>query len=290
MNNNKTIEETLEAWFGPWFKRIRIFCKHNQGFNGDAGTWGEVLGAVIKGVRCTGTTGGNAFDLSDKTEIKTIFLCQSQECNKCNNKVMYFLDKCPCCNSADLREGRADSRAGISASSHVEHNIPMYLFTIVDLIDPQKGDDFYRFSVKTYKIDSKNSYFNKLCINQHEKSKSDTVNFLPFSYDFYRSNPERIFEAEVKCEENGAECSIKLNVSSNKHEHMPIDLLKGKEVRAILDELDIDVRKSWSKAKLVKLLTETLGADIIDHVKFGGCLPLRNKAFNKARGPTRRSK
>lgn len=223
------------------------------------GNFGENICSLISGKLGSGSKGGCAFDLINKEntkadEVKTICLIQPKSCNECKLKVPFFQKVCSGCNKSNFKKIR-DSRAGINVFEHFkyEEKFENYWIVIIDLIE----NDEETIDIKIYKIDAKNEYFRKLLKTQLEKSRSRTTNLLPYSYDFYASGPELMYD--IKLYKN----SIEIIEHNNEIIEFDTSILTKKEKE--LYEIDKKSKK-------------------INYILIKDKLQLRNKNYNRPRG------
>ena len=148
---------------------------------------------------------GSGHDLSNGTfaaEVKTVCWCQSWECKTCEKKTPWTSTNCIHCGSAHLKRVD-DSRAGIKAKTQIKYADVLKEYYIV-LINYVTGEEY---SVKVWKIDSYNTYFQEYIKNQAEHGSKDTCNMIPQEYDFYMCGPKLIYE--IKGQRVGAFTGIK---------------------------------------------------------------------------------
>lgn len=229
------------------------------------GNFGEYLCSLISGKIGSGSKGGCAFDLLSKDntkadEVKTICLIQPKKCIECQVKIPYFQKVCSGCNKSEFKIIR-DSRAGINVIEHFkyESKFENYWIVIIDLKGNEQDDVI---QIKIYKIDAKNRYFNELLRTQKEKSKSRTTNLLPYSYDFYASGPEHIYDIELSKEK--------------------IEICK------VMKILEFDTKVLTKKEKEQYEIKRA--CKLIQYNEIQDKLKIREKKYNKPRGDLTRNK
>jgi hypothetical protein len=221
------IKERAELEFKNKRKEEKSNRCHSYVFN-DLGGFGEELVLYMYPNSIgAGSKGGCAFDnreidrATQKTnkarEIKCVSLDGTKMCSICKSKNPRFQLSCSICQNDDTNKFilKADSRCGISASAHMKYKDIMteYIFIICKYIDGF-------ISYKCFKIDPTNEYFYNYVEKQHTDGKGDTVNLLPYSYDFHLSGPILLFDILVSEDnteivkyfniENQSKCDIPL--------------------------------------------------------------------------------
>lgn len=172
-------------------RTIGLTTRFSMAFS-DVGKFGEVLCALLTGMKGSGT-GGSGHDLSDGTfaeEVKTVCLCQPWRCKnkECGRRTPWTSTACVHCGSIHLSR-LDDSRFGIKPSAHFKYKDVLKAYRLVEINHVEKDS----YSVHVWKIDSSNSYFNTYLTNQKEHG-SDNCNLLPRSYDFYMCGPRLVYK------------------------------------------------------------------------------------------------
>jgi hypothetical protein len=144
----------------------------------------EVLTCTEHDLKGTGSI-SHGYDHNNKDETKSLSLVQPKECFVCKSKVHFFAEICEC--GSNNFKYISDSRWGIDCEAHFKYSVPKYHLWILkpDSYNP-KCKKFY---LEQYVIESDNKPFNQILKIQMEKGKNRNKNFLPYSADFYASNP-----------------------------------------------------------------------------------------------------
>lgn len=167
---------------------IELSCLYNQPLDIISAQGAEMLHAAMYGTRCTGS-GGSGWDTADKGESKFSSRVQSRKCKKCGSKVLFFLDQCVECGSIELHDYPRDSRFGISAKSHIEYIEKLKGYRLA-LLEPKTfAPDCREFVLRSWFIETKDEWLTTYAQCQLESPKSNHINFMPLSKDFYRSSP-----------------------------------------------------------------------------------------------------
>jgi len=175
----------------------------------------ELLTDYVFDVRGTGGK-SHGYDHTDGTETKVINLFQPKFCNSgspvgkngeltqkkicksigAEHKLHYKAIKCDLCGESDFIT-MEDSRAGIDCKAHFDNGgiIPRYVIWIL-----YQSNDVV--TLKGYVIDSKNKFFNEILHEQLTKGSKPSKNFMPYSLDWYFSNPLLFAQYEFTIKEN----------------------------------------------------------------------------------------
>ncbi len=199
------IKERAELEFKNKRKEEKSNRCHSYVFN-DLGGFGEELAlCMFPNSIGAGSKGGCAFDNREidratrKTtkarEIKCVSLDGTKMCRVCKAKNPRFQLSCSICGNDNINmfNMKSDSRCGVSASAHMKYKdiITDYIFIVCKYVD----GGF--ISYKCFKIDPTNEYFYNYVETQDTHGKGDTVNALPYSYDFHLSGPILLFDILV---------------------------------------------------------------------------------------------
>lgn len=147
----------------------------------------ELLTCVEHELKGTGSI-SHGYDHNNHDETKGTSWVQPKKCNKCEAKIHFFTEKC-ICGSTDIKYVN-DSRWGIDAKAHFEHKVNNYHLWI--LYPKTYSHNCKTFYLKQFVIDSNNNAFKDILKVQLERSDSKSKNFMPFSSDFYISNPKEV--------------------------------------------------------------------------------------------------
>lgn len=237
-------------------RTVGLATKNSMAF-GDISRFGQVLCSLLTGMHGNGG-GGSGHDLINETfaaEVKTVCWCQPWECKTCNKKTPWTSTSCVHCNSTDLKRVK-DSRASIKANTHLKYADVLKEYYIV-LIDYVLN---HEYSVKVWKIDSCNTYFEEYIKNQATNGSQDTCNMIPGAYDFHMCGPKLIYEVKLWLDDQPKFETI----VQDKIEDMPYCKLRKSE----------------------KALFEP--CEYIPYANLCEKLGIRNKSLGKDRGETKR--
>jgi hypothetical protein len=172
-----------------WEYNLKLGRKYNTPLSiGFSDGYYELLTCVEHNIKGTGSI-SHGYDHDNHDETKGTSWVQPKKCNTCNAKIHFFSEKC-ICGSNDIKYIN-DSRWGIDAKAHFDHKVPNYHLWV--LYPKTYSYDCNVFYLKQFIIKSENNeVFNNILRVQLERSDSKHKNFLPFSSDFYASNPKEI--------------------------------------------------------------------------------------------------
>lgn len=195
----------------------------------------ELLTCVEHNIKGTGSI-SHGYDHNNQDETKGASLVQPKKCNECECKVHFFAEKCSC-GSINFTYVN-DSRWGIDASAHAMYSVNNYHLWV---LYPEKySHDCKVFILKQYLIDGKNQAFNDILDVQLERSKSKFKNFLPYSGDFYISNPNEISSFTIVFDE-----TFGLDVSRNKTNTITYSKEILKKMKKLLDSSFINDKDTY---------------------------------------------
>jgi len=177
---------TIRNLSATWVSKMILGNKYNTsvsiGFTDDEY---ELLTCIEHDLKGTGSI-SYGYDHDNGDETKGLSLVQPKKCECCGVKLHFFAEVC-LCGSKNFKY-ISDSRWGIDSNAHFNHNIPFYHLWV---FYPEKySHDCKKFFLKQFIIDSNNIKFKEILNVQIEKGKNINKNFLPFSMDFYASNPK----------------------------------------------------------------------------------------------------
>ena len=173
---------------------------------------GQHLASLITGIPGTGS-GARGDDLLDGSEVKSCNkVDQADKCKDCGARVMRYEDFCPNCGSTNILR-KDDSKWLFTVRSQAELeqylNMDRVVLILMDYPNFYK-DDFKDIRILCFEIYPKedrgkvfrdlisnhynNIYLPKLTANE----KTNPMNLHPWSYQFYKCNPIKIFECTVK--------------------------------------------------------------------------------------------
>lgn len=190
---DKTVS-AIQTFASPWMDMInygRDFnCPISVEFDDKVY---ELFTCIEHGLKGTGSN-SYGFDHSDHSETKSLSYVQPKKCNDSNTKVHFFKEKCDC--GSENFNYQNDSRWGIDSHAHFKYKIPRYHLWI---LEPESYHASCReFILKQFIIDSNNQVFNEILKTQLKKGKTANKNFLPYSCDFYCSNPTEVSRFKIK--------------------------------------------------------------------------------------------
>ena len=183
----------LQKIISNWGERLNLGKMYNTPFSiGFSDDDFELLTCIEHNINGTGSS-SHGYDHDNGDETKGTSLVQPKKCKVCGSKLHFFKDYCHC--GSDEFEFINDSRWGIDAKAHFLYEVPNYHFWI---FEPEEYNTSCRnFSLKQYVIDSNNISYNEILKTQVEKGKSVNKNFIPYSSDFYASNPIEISRFKI---------------------------------------------------------------------------------------------
>ena len=193
----------------------------NQTPNLKIGYPGQHLASLITGVKGTGT-GARGDDLEDKSEVKSCSrVDQSDKCKKCGSNVLRSQTECPNCKSKNIKRNN-DSKWLIGIRNDIEldmylSKIPRMIFIISDYPEFDEGN-FDKIQFTAYEIWNQSEratkfreilknyyekiYLPKLNTKDSNKGSIAPLNFWPYQYNFYMSNPIKTFHATIDFSKN----------------------------------------------------------------------------------------
>ena len=229
---------------------------------------GQHLASLITGVQGTGS-GARGDDLIDGTEVKSCNkIDQVDKCKECGAHVMRYEQVCPECGSTKI-DRKDDSKWLFSVRD--EHELHQYLTLdriLLILMDyPNFDDGDYRdvriSAFEIYPKEERMQVFGRLIRNHYYNiylpkitgklreglTKGNPMNLHPFSFQFYKCNPIKVFQCVIKDIDNAASIQIDAeDYVSPKQERgadmpsllMPSTILKDEEWSALINGADFD--------------------------------------------------
>lgn len=234
MTNQDSFTQLLNHTFSSVREEIKMCLDWNQGFTIDSGKFGERVAFIVKNTKGVNSNGGCAFDAQDGTEAKACFTGQTYKCPDCGAKNNYYSHECHSCGSTN-RKDPGDTRWGIDTKAHFMYygQIPDYVLTFIEPTNQSYENPTFR--VRVYKISADNKVFNEIL--DHQKSTgSHHKNFMPFSQDFYMSDPALLIDCNISV---GDDCVIEYDKfdleESEGPAFMPSHLLTKKQLKEVND-------------------------------------------------------
>lgn len=323
-DNERLIDEMLrDLVIEPRIKLIEWSRRTRQTANVKIGYPGQHLASLVTGVEGS-RTGARGHDLNDGSEVKSCSrIDQLDRCGSCKGAVSRFEDECPACGSTDIGR-KNDSKWLFSIRSEADlMQLTNYDRVLLILADYPGFDDkdFDTLRFQAFEIWPKDPrfsaftelmewYYHHIYLVQLEERRSSgkggspaPKNFWPYSFQFYKCKPVKVFECLVKNAEDDPELSIEFLLGPDEDRsgqpvmEMPSALLNKNDVEFLqsapddyLDPCLIDPQdkarfrslKTTKSAK--KYLKKTLPERVTDEI------PLRegNPAFHQkpwSRGP-----
>lgn len=187
--NQRVIDYLMDAVTPTWLKRIEYGMKWDLPIGVDMNkTDYEALTCAYYDLKGTGKSSGDN-DHNDGSETKGASKIRPKTC-KCGNVCHYFDEKCKCGLSEFTYSddnNSTDVRWGIDSVAHFKYKVPKYHFWILEAENYNAQNK--TFYLKLYTILGDNRVFNDILQVQSESS-SKHKNFIPYSKDFYASNPK----------------------------------------------------------------------------------------------------
>ena len=262
INDNKTkIKQLLnDLILTPRLKAIEWSNITKQTPNIKIGYPGQHLASLVLGMEGK-RTGARGDDIVDGTEVKSCSrVDQVDKCNSCDENVLRTEATCPNCGSEDIRRNN-DSKWLFSVRSEHELNlllkeVPRIALTISDYPNFDNGD-YNSIRIQLFEIWNGpekfnafqtliENYYNKIYLEHKKKNPQKTPapkNFWPYSYQFYRCCPIRIFEANVLNVNVSPEISISHYIEPVQSREdvpsieMPFEVLNNDELLIILESI-----------------------------------------------------
>lgn len=231
-------------------------------------------------------TAARGDDLADGSEVKGCSRTdQLDNCTECKNKVLRLEIKCSFCGSEKINR-MADSKWLLSVRSTDEldlykNKIDRFIFILFDYpFFNENNFDIWR--IQAFEIWPKfsscfrellNAYYENIYKAHIEKTPNKTPapkNFWPYSFQFYKCSPIKIFESIINDVNNNP--TIKTNFfakplldrSQILTEKMPSDLLTTEEVISLIITNEILSKKYYINKNNVENLTKK---DILEIAK-----------------------
>jgi hypothetical protein len=267
----------IEILVDDLLKEIKKCIKYNQPYSAATQNFAERVCTELFNI-ILDPKKGYSFDTNLNDEIKTCEYLQPKTCNNCEKILNFFSDICYC-GSTDFKNESGDSRWSINSASHFKHfkELNRYILFLVECKDKKT----MTFSMKGWIIDKNNSHFNYILKNQSE-AKTKSLNFLPFSHDFFLSDPLLFLDMDFN--DNGIIynfCDVEASIPyllKREHFNYNSSILNTEELELILNIKD-------SKKVLLDSLFYKFGNSIkLSDLK----LDKRKKALGKLRGITKR--
>jgi len=287
-DNQAQIKQLLsELVLAPRLNAIRWAAITKQTPNIKIGYPGQHLASLITGIEGE-RTGARGNDLRDGSEVKSCSrIDQLDACNNCKAPVSRIETECAECNSTDILR-KDDSKWLFSIRSEADldvliNKVPRVLLMIGDypgFIDK----DFNTLRFQAYEIwpqEERHKNFRLLMTNYYQniylahKEKSPTKNpapknFWPDSYQFYMTNPVRVFSCTVKNANTNPVITIDslINPEQDRSELpslvMPAALLNPEEIELIFTNVPENIlQKNLSEEAREKNLNELRSLSVV---------------------------
>jgi len=189
----------------------------------------------------------------------------------CGKICHFFQETCDCGSHEFIYSDdseKTDARWGIDTTAHFKYNVPNYHMWIVEAEEYTAQNRTFFLSL--YTISSNNRMFNDILRIQN-KAKSKHKNFIPYSKDFYASNPKMMAKYKISLPSESEEVQITVE---------PIEeILITKEL--MMDETKI-------KRYLPKSFFPTKDTYLYEEIEHLLDITLFNANMNKDRGKTKR--
>ncbi len=258
---------------------------------GDIGSFGELSAINFNEDFIGSGSGGMGFDLlntkTKKTiEVKTCCTIQNSKCSNesCGIKFNHlFNDTCPNCGSKEYKLIN-DSRFGINSKELIkQYKLGIFeklVLCHISLVNQNKKFNELNIKIEFFEVDfmKKDEYLNirlEYFNNQATKGRNTTANLLPYSYDFYKLTPLKIYEVDAA-----------INYSDLNKE--PTYCINDKKTPLRISEKEVRLYKS-EKEKFMRLSTYDKKTKSACAKEFARLMPYRKKSLGKERGDTRES-
>jgi len=241
---NKTIL-TLRQLCSQWKAKLTLGKTYNTPISiGFDDTEYELLSCVEHNIKGTGSI-SHGYDHDNQDETKGLSLVQPKKCDECGGKVHFFSEKCNC--GSDKFTYVNDSRWGIDVSAHLMYEVNNYHLWI--LYPESYKHDCKVFILKQYLIDGNNKAFNDILEIQLDRGKSKFKNFLPFSGDFYVSNPKEVSSFTIVFDE-----IFGLDVKRNKTQEIFYTKDIVKKMKKMMDSSFINDKDTYLYEELIPFI------------------------------------
>lgn len=247
--NQEVIEYLRRCVVNTWNSRIELGLKYNLPIGVEIPqTDFEALSCAFFGIKGTGKSSGD-YDHDNHDETKGANKIRPKNC-KCGRVCHFFQETCDCGSNefkySDDNE-KTDVRWGIDTIAHFKYKIPNYHMWIVEA--EEYNCDNRIFYLRLYTISGNNRMFNDI-LEVQNNSKSKHKNFIPYSKDFYASNPKMMAKYKIVLYENPEEIQItsekvekiyitKEMINNGRHikKYLPKDFLPSKDTY-LYDEIE----------------------------------------------------
>lgn len=194
--NQRVIDYLLKCVVNGWRARIEYGIEYNLPIGVEIGkTDFEALSCAFFGIKGTGkSSGDNDHDNGDET--KGANKIRPKTC-KCGKVCHYFQHICECGLSEFVYsddKDKTDVRWGIDTKAHFKYNVPNYHMWIVEAQEYNSNNR--TFFLTLFTIDGNNRMFNDI-LSVQNNAKSKQKNFIPYSKDFYASNPKMMAKYKI---------------------------------------------------------------------------------------------
>jgi len=271
---------TVDRIIKNFLSEVSMCVEFNQPFSAATQMFTERVMSSIFGFTLDPKK-GYAFDTSSNDELKSCNYLQPKKCSSCGESNNFFSVTCNACGHDKFGSVKGDSRWNIDSDSHFKHfnDLNKYLLTLVDYVDG-------KILMKAWIVKKENPHFNRILRNQLDSAKSDGLNFLPYSHDFFMSDPTLF--CEIKMDFITGESDIKIDIDSDKIYEVTKDHFQMNEAilsrQNLMDLLGDKAKKSFTKDVLLDLLFDSR-----ESIKLSDLiLPERVKSLGRERGNTKR--
>lgn len=172
---------------------------------------GQHLSSLLTGVKGT-RTGARGNDMEDGSEVKSCYkIDQADKCKDCGSRVLRMEETCPNCGSTNIIR-KDDSKWLFSVKSEDELaqylNMDRIVLILLDYPNFQLNDfsDIRICAFEIYPKEKRMKVFRELiCYHYYhnykpkveKKLSTNPMDFHPWSYQFYKCNPIKIFECII---------------------------------------------------------------------------------------------
>lgn len=261
-NNQQLIQEFLEDLIIKPRVDIQKWSKiTKQTPTLKIGYVGQHLTSLILGME-GGRTGARGHDIIDETEVKSCTkIDQADKCKDCGGRVMRSETICPHCGSQNI-DRKDDSKWLFSVRTAIELKQLLELDRIFLLISDYPNFNNHDFSsirfegfeiypknprMKVFRTLLENYYHHNYLPKAQANKKTAPMNFHPYSFQFYMSNPIKVFSCNIdNIDTQNPMISISHYIAPDKDrsnllsENMPIETLQTKELLSFLQKADFE--------------------------------------------------
>jgi hypothetical protein len=293
-----------ELVIAPRLKALEWSRITKQTPNMKIGYPGQHLASLVLGMEGS-RTGARGHDIVDGSEVKSCSrVDQVDKCRDCDEKVMRMETECPACGSINIKRNN-DSKWLFTIKTKADldlliNKVNRVVLTIADY--PEFATDNHkdiRFQVfEIWNNHERFACFAKLMTNYYEKiylahkdadaAKSPAPkNFWPYTYQFYKCNPVKIFSAIVYDANTVPKIQIQHYVNPRQDrsvlpsEDMPTEILTPDEIEEVFRKVPRDVLERRLVGVDYKSVVDLLREKRRNYSKIQSAIPMIDEGVRK---------